>query len=183
MKIVDAEGDELPWDGKSFGNLLMRGPWVASSYYRNTESNPVNHDGWLFTGDVSSIDPDGFMEIVDRSKDLIKSGGEWISSIALENIAVSHPDVLEAAIVAASHPQWGERPLLVVALKEGKALDKAGILALYGDRVPKWWTPDDVIALEALPHTATGKLNKVALRDRFREHLIAAGSGGANGRA
>jgi acyl-CoA synthetase (AMP-forming)/AMP-acid ligase II len=183
MKIVDADGIELPWDGKSFGNLLMRGPWVASGYYRTTDSNPVNADGWLFTGDVSTIDPDGFMEIVDRSKDLIKSGGEWISSIALENIAVSHSDVLEAAIVAASHPQWGERPLLVVALKEGKALDKAGILALYRNRVPKWWMPDDVIALEALPHTATGKLKKLALRDRFREHLIATGPDGVNGGA
>ena len=180
MKIVDADGNELRWDGKSFGNLLMRGLWVASAYYRTTDSNPVNPEGWLFTGDVSTIDPDGFMEIVDRSKDLIKSGGEWISSIALENVAVSHPDVLEAAIVAASHATWGERPVLVVTLKEGKALDKAGILALYEDRVPKWWVPDDVVALDALPHTATGKLNKLALGDRFRRHLIAADSCGGN---
>ena len=132
----------------------------------------ADSDGWLRTGDVCTIDPDGCAEIVDRSKDVIKSGGEWISSIALENIAVSHPAVAEAAIIAARHPKWQERPLLLVVPRVGMRIDKDELLAMIAGKVVKWWLPDDVLMLEELPHTATGKLNKLALRARYQDHLI-----------
>ena len=129
-------------------------------------------EGWLRTGDVCTIDPDGCAEIVDRSKDVIKSGGEWISSIALENIAISHPAVAEAAIIAARHPKWQERPLLLVVPRAGTQIDKDELLAMFAGKVAKWWLPDDVLMLDELPHTATGKLNKLALRARYQDHLI-----------
>jgi 3-(methylthio)propionyl---CoA ligase len=171
MKIVDDAGQTLPRDGIAFGNLMVRGHWVCSAYF-GTKTTSTNEEGWFATGDVATIDPDGYMQITDRSKDVIKSGGEWISSIALENIAVAHPDVAEAAIIAAHHPKWDERPLLLVVPKEGRTIDPGAVLASYLGRVPKWWLPDSVLAVSELPHTATGKLNKLALRARYGQHFM-----------
>jgi fatty-acyl-CoA synthase len=172
MKIVDGEGKELPWDGKAFGDLLVRGPWVTSAYFGEEPGSACDAEGWFATGDVATIDPDGFMEITDRSKDVIKSGGEWISSITLENIAVSHPDVAEAAVIAARHPKWDERPLLLVVARAGSSLDPASVLQAYEGKVPKWWLPDAVLVVDELPHTATGKLQKTTLRGRYRDYLM-----------
>jgi len=174
VKIVDAEGKDLPWDGAAFGDLLVRGPWITREYLHRGAEGAADADGWFATGDVATIDPNGFIELVDRSKDLIKSGGEWISSIALENIAVSHPDVAEAAVIAARHEKWMERPLLVLVPKPGRQIDTDSVLALYSGTVARWWLPDAVVVVEELPHTATGKLNKVALRRRYEDHLLAA---------
>ncbi len=172
IRIVDGAGARLPWDGVAFGDLQTRGHWVCRAYLNRGEEGAADAEGWFHTGDVATIDPNGFAEMVDRSKDLIKSGGEWISSITLENIAVSHPDVAEAAIIAARHPKWMERPLLLVVPKAGRTLDAAGVLALYEGMVARWWVPDDVLVVEELPHTATGKLNKLALRARYADHLL-----------
>ncbi len=171
MKIVDGEGRELPWDGVAFGDLMVRGPWVTSAYYGDQPGSACDAEGWFATGDVATIDPDGFMEITDRSKDVVKSGGEWISSITLENIAVSHPDVLEAAVIAARHAKWDERPLLLVVPRPGHTIDPASVLQIYEGKVAKWWLPDAVVVVDALPHTATGKLLKTALRSRYRDYL------------
>ena len=171
MRIVDDQGAELPWDGATFGNLQVRGPWVTQRYM-NAPEDACAPDGWFSTGDVATIDTQGNMEITDRTKDIVKSGGEWISSIQLENIAVGHPDVSEAAIVAARHPKWDERPLLVVTAKPGRTIDPASLLALYPGQVAKWWIPDEVVIVDELPHTATGKLNKLALRQQFRGFVL-----------
>jgi acyl-CoA synthetase (AMP-forming)/AMP-acid ligase II len=172
MKIVDGEGKELPWDGVAFGDLKVKGPWVASAYFGEPANSALDKDGWFATGDVATIDADGFMEITDRSKDVIKSGGEWISSITLENIAVSHPDVAEAAVIAATHAKWDERPLLLVVAAPGKTVDPAAVLALYEGKVAKWWLPDEVVVVPELPHTATGKLLKTSLRSQFKDFYI-----------
>jgi acyl-CoA synthetase (AMP-forming)/AMP-acid ligase II len=172
MKIVNGRGEELPWDGVQFGDLMVRGPWVCSAYYGDEPGSAVDAEGWFATGDVATIDPDGFMEITDRSKDVIKSGGEWISSITLENIAVSHPAVAEAAVIAALHPKWDERPLLIVVPRQGQQIDPAEVLEIYQDKVPKWWLPDAVVVVPELPHTATGKLLKTALRSRYRDYYV-----------
>ncbi len=172
MKIVDGDGAELPWDGRAFGDLKVRGFWIISGYFGEPEGSALDADGWFATGDVATIDPDGFMEITDRSKDVIKSGGEWISSITLENIAVSHPDVAEAAVIAATHPKWDERPLLIVTPKPGHSIDPAAVMATYEGKVAKWWLPDAVLVVDDLPHTATGKLLKTALRTRYKEYLL-----------
>ena len=172
IRITDDEGREQPWDGATFGNLMVRGPWVLRRYL-GADADATDADGWFATGDVATIDPHGVMEITDRTKDIVKSGGEWISSIALENIAVSHPDVAEAAIVGAHHPKWDERPLLIVVAKEGREVDPADLLGLYAGQVAKWWTPDEVVVVDALPHTATGKINKLALRRQFRDYKLA----------
>ncbi len=169
-KIVDGSGKELPWDGEAFGDLLVRGPWVVSGYYKLDKSPLV--DGWFPTGDVATIDADGYLKITDRSKDVIKSGGEWIGSIDLENVAMAHPAVLEAAVIACRHPKWDERPLLIVVKKPGASVTREELLAFYEGKVAKWWIPDDVAFVEELPHTATGKLLKTALRDRFRDHAL-----------
>ena len=170
MKIVDGDGRELPWDGKQFGDLMVRGPWVCSGYFGDPPGSACDQDGWFATGDVATIDADGYMEITDRSKDVIKSGGEWISSITLENIAVSHPDVAEAAVVAATHPKWDERPLLLVVARPGHTIDPESVLQVYQGKVAKWWLPDAVLVVPELPHTATGKLLKTALRSRYRDY-------------
>jgi len=172
MKIVNDAGEELPWDGKAFGDLKVRGPWSCDAYYGDEPGSALDAEGWFATGDVATIDPEGYMEITDRSKDVIKSGGEWISSIALENIAVSHPDVLEAAVVAARHPKWDERPLLIVVAKPGRTIDPADVLKIYDGKVAKWWLPDEVIVVDELPHTATGKLQKNTLRDKYRDRFM-----------
>jgi fatty-acyl-CoA synthase len=175
MKIVDGDGRELPWDGHAFGDLKVRGPWVCSAYYGDAPGSALDIGGWFATGDVATIDPDGLMEITDRSKDVIKSGGEWISSITLENIALSHPDVAEAAVIAAHHPKWDERPVLIVVAREGRTIDPEDLLRVYAGKVAKWWLPDAVVVVPELPHTATGKLQKTALRARYRDHLAAGG--------
>jgi len=175
MRIVDDQGSALEQDGVRSGHLQVRGPWVCSAYYGQPAGSALDSEGWFTTGDVASIDADGTMEITDRSKDVIKSGGEWISSIQLENIAVSHPDVAEAAIVAAKHPKWDERPLLIVVAKAGRSIEAADLLRVYDGKVPKWWLPDAVIVVDDLPHTATGKLQKMALRSRYRNYLVETG--------
>jgi len=166
MKIVAEDGEELPWDGKSFGSLKVRGSWVISGYYRHDE--PVlDADGWFDTGDVATINAEGFMQITDRSKDVIKSGGEWISSIELENTAVNHPAVAEAAVIGLPHEKWGERPLLVVVKARQSNVSKQEMLQWFNDKVVSWWIPDAVEFVEQLPHTATGKLKKTRLRQDF----------------
>ena len=172
IKIVGDGGVELAWDGRTSGDLKVRGWWVASAYFGEAAGSACDADGWFATGDVATIDADGYIEITDRTKDVIKSGGEWISSIQLENIAVSHPDVAEAAIIAAVHPKWDERPLLLVVAREGAEIDTADLLRVYDGKVAKWWLPDDVVVVRELPHTATGKLSKLVLRERYRNHLV-----------
>ena len=171
MIIKDDEGNELPKNGDAFGRLLVRGPTVVERYFKSNET-ALEKDGWFDTGDVAKIHPEGVMEIVDRSKDVIKSGGEWISSIDLENAAVGHPSVAEACVIGVLHKKWDERPLLLVVKVEGQDLSKEEILAFLEDKVAKWWLPDDVIFVTELPHTATGKLLKTNLRDQYKEHLI-----------
>jgi len=173
MRIVDDEGRELPWDGTVSGHLQSRGLWVCNSYFGGTAGDALTPDGWFATGDVATIDADGYMEITDRSKDVIKSGGEWISSIQLENLAMSHPDVAEAAIIAARHEKWDERPLLIVVPREGRTIDKAALLSFYEGKAAKWWIPDDVVFVSELPPTATGKVQKLALRTEWANHLVA----------
>ena len=173
LKLVDDEGRSLPRDGKAYGNLKVRGPWIASGYYR--DDKPVlDADGFFDTGDVATIDTDGYMQITDRSKDVIKSGGEWISSIDLENAAIAAPGVAEAAVIGVPHPKWQERPLLIVVRKEGHSPTRDEVLDFLASRVAKWWLPDDVVFVEQLPHTATGKLQKMKLREIYRDHLAGA---------
>ena len=172
MKITDDEGTSLPWDGRKFGRLKVRGPAVAKAYFKGAGGDILDQEGYFDTGDVATIDPDGYMQITDRAKDVIKSGGEWISSIDIENFAVGHPDVAEAAVIGIRHPKWDERPLLVVVAKEGRTPDKADILAYLSTRIAKWWMPDDVQCVQEIPHTATGKINKVTLRESFREYQL-----------
>ena len=176
MKIVGDDGAELAWDGKASGELMVRGPWIVSRYFKDEGGDPLVPDaqghGWFPTGDVAAIDADGSMQITDRSKDVIKSGGEWIGSIDLENIAMAHPGVAMAACIAAQHPKWDERPLLVVVKKPGAALDKAELLAFYEGRIAKWWTPDDVVFVDAIPLGATGKMLKNRLREQYGQRLM-----------
>ncbi|CAB3974332.1 long-chain-fatty-acid--CoA ligase [Burkholderia cenocepacia] len=170
MKIVDGQGHELPWDGKTAGDLLVRGPWIIDSYYGN-DTSPLE-DGWFPTGDVATIDADGYMHITDRSKDVVKSGGEWISSIDIENIAAAHPAVHMAACIAVRHPKWGERPLLVAVKKADANVSRDELLQFFEGKVAKWWVPDDVVFVDAMPMTATGKFQKAALREQFKEHRL-----------
>jgi 3-(methylthio)propionyl---CoA ligase len=172
MKIVDDAGKELPRDGKAFGDLLVRGPWVTSGYFKGEGGEVLRDGGWFATGDVATIDPDGYMQITDRSKDVIKSGGEWISSIDLENAAMAHPAVAEAAVIGIVHPKWDERPLLIVHRKPDATLDKDELIAFLSDKVAKWWLPDDVQFVEAIPHTATGKILKTRLREDFKDYKL-----------
>ena len=175
MKIVDDNGNDLPWNGETYGNLLVRGPWVIQRYFRE-DADPLEYDsegeGWFPTGDVATIDEDGFMHITDRSKDVIKSGGEWISSIELENLAIAHPAVANAAVIGVAHPKWDERPLLIVARKPGAVVTAADILSIYEGRVAKWWTPDDVQFVESIPLGATGKILKTKLREQFKDYHL-----------
>ncbi|MBL0424098.1 3-(methylthio)propionyl-CoA ligase [Ramlibacter alkalitolerans] len=171
LKITGTDGKELPHDGRSAGELMVRGPWVISRYFKDDGGDPLV-DGWFPTGDVATIDADGFMQITDRSKDVIKSGGEWISSIDLENIAMAHPDVAMAACIAARHPKWDERPLLVIVKKPGASLTREQLLASFEGRIARWWMPDDVVFVDAIPLGATGKMLKGVLRERFGEHLL-----------
>jgi fatty-acyl-CoA synthase len=172
MKITDDAGNELPWDGKTFGRLKVRGPAVAKAYYKVKDAAVFEDDGWFDTGDVATIDPYGYMQITDRAKDVIKSGGEWISSIDLENLAVGHPKVAEAAVIGVNHPKWDERPLLVVVLKKGETATKEEILGFMQGKIAKWWMPDDVAFVTEIPHTATGKIQKIALRKQFSDYVL-----------
>jgi len=171
MKIVDGEGRELPRDGKAFGDLLVRGPWITNGYFKDEGGSPLR-DGWFPTGDVATIDADGFMQITDRSKDVIKSGGEWISSIDLENIAVAHPAIAEAAVIGVHHAKWDERPIVVAVKKQGAEVTRAEMLKFYDGKVAKWMIPDDVVFVAELPHTATGKLSKLTLRQQMKDYEL-----------
>jgi fatty-acyl-CoA synthase len=171
LKIVDSDGKELPRDGKVSGELLVRGPWIIANYFKGEGGSPLV-DGWFPTGDVSTIDADGFMQITDRAKDVIKSGGEWIGSIDLENIAMAHPAVAMAACIGAKHPKWDERPLLVVVKKPGAELTRDQLLQFFEGKIAKWWTPDDVVFVDAIPLGATGKVQKNKLRDQFAEYKL-----------
>ncbi len=176
MKIVGDDGNSLPWDGKTFGNLLVRGPWVIKEYFRGEGGDPLEYDpdgkGWFPTGDVATIDADGYMQITDRSKDVIKSGGEWISTIDLENLAIAHPAVANAAVIGIAHPKWDERPLLIVAKKPGAEVTKEELIAFYEGKIAKWWTPDDVQFVDAIPLGATGKILKTRLREQFADYKL-----------
>ena len=172
MKISDDRGRDQPWDGKTFGRLKVRGPAVARRYYQAEGEEILDRDGFFDTGDVATIDAHGYMQITDRSKDVIKSGGEWISSIDLENLAVGHPKVAEAAVIGIRHPKWDERPLLVVVLKKDNKAGKDEILSFMKGKVANWWMPDDVVFVDEIPHTATGKILKTALRDRFKDYIL-----------
>jgi len=175
LRLVGADGQALPHDGSSVGELQVRGNWVISGYFKGEGGQVVDQDGWFGTGDVATIDPDGYVQLTDRLKDVIKSGGEWISSIEIENLAVSHPDVFEAAVIAVHHPVWQERPLLLVQPKPGRTPSKQSILDFLSSRIVKWWMPDDVVIVDSLPHTATGKLLKSELRARYHGHLAVTG--------
>jgi fatty-acyl-CoA synthase len=176
MKITDDTGRELPWDGKTFGRLKVAGPAVSKAYFR-VSTDILDEDGFFDTGDVATIDQHGYMRITDRSKDVIKSGGEWISSIDLENLAVSHPAVAEAAVIGVHHPKWDERPLLIVQLKSGQKATREEILKFMEGKIAKWWMPDDVAFVEGIPHTATGKILKTALREQFKSYSFPSAAG------
>ncbi|MBP6850984.1 MAG: fatty-acid--CoA ligase [Rhodoferax sp.] len=171
MKIVDPDGQELPWDGKTFGDLLVKGPWIIRDYFNAEGPSPLV-DGWFPTGDVATIDADGYMQITDRSKDVIKSGGEWISSIDVENIAVAHPAVAMAACIGIRHPKWDERPIIAVVRKPGAEVTREALLAFYEGKIAKWQIPDDVVFVEAIPLGGTGKMQKTKLRDMLRDYVL-----------
>lgn len=176
MKIVDESGKELPWDGKTYGDLLVRGPWIIASYFKGEGGDPLRYDaagrGWFPTGDVATIDADGFMQITDRSKDVIKSGGEWISSIDVENIAMAHPAVAMAACIGMRHPKWDERPIVVVVKKPGAEVTRDELLAFYEGKIAKWQVPDDVVFVDAIPLGATGKMQKMTLRQQLADYRL-----------
>jgi 3-(methylthio)propionyl---CoA ligase len=175
MKIIDEAGKELPHDGKAFGDLLVKGPWIVAEYFKQSEepspSSPLV-DGWFPTGDVATIDPDGYMQITDRSKDVIKSGGEWISSIDIENIAVAHPAVAMAACIGVYHPKWDERPIIAVVRKPGADVSREALIAYYEGKTAKWQIPDDVVFVDAIPLGATGKMLKTKLRETLKDYKL-----------
>jgi fatty-acyl-CoA synthase len=172
MKIVDDDDRELPRDGKAFGRLKVRGPAVAKAYFRGEGADAFDAEGWFDTGDVATLDAHGYMTITDRAKDVIKSGGEWISTIEIENIAVGHPAVAEAAVIGVAHPKWDERPLLIIMLKPGRKATREEMLGFLAGKIAKWWMPDDVVFVDEIPHTATGKIQKTALRERFGSYTL-----------
>jgi acyl-CoA synthetase (AMP-forming)/AMP-acid ligase II len=172
MKITDDDNNDLPWDGVKFGHLKVAGCAVAKAYFRGEGGDILDENGFFDTGDIATIDANGYMRITDRAKDVIKSGGEWISSIDIENFAVAHPDVMEAAVIGIAHPKWDERPLLIVVAKEGKSCERDDVLDFLRSRVAKWWLPDDVQMVKEIPHTATGKINKMKLRETFRDYRL-----------
>ena len=171
MKIVDGEGSELPWDGRTYGDLLVKGPWVVAEYFRGEGGSPLV-DGWFPTGDVATIDADGYMQITDRSKDVIKSGGEWISSIDIENIAVAHPAIAMAACIGMPHPKWDERPIVAVVKKPGAEVTREELLHFYEGKTAKWQIPDDVVFVDAIPLGATGKMQKSKLRETLKDYKL-----------
>ena len=181
MRIVDDEGAELPWDGEAFGALQVRGPWVCSDYFKlDGAAGSHTADGWFDTGDVAKIDPEGFLQITDRTKDVIKSGGEWISSLDVENVAMGHDAVAEAAVIGVAHPKWTERPLLIVVKAAGQEVSTSDLLGWFDGKIASWWIPDDVVFVDEIPHTATGKIRKVELRQRFSDYALPS-EGGSTG--
>jgi fatty-acyl-CoA synthase len=172
IKLVDDDGNDLPRDGRTCGHLLVRGHWIAAGYYRGDGGSIVDAANWFDTGDIATIDVDGYMHITDRAKDMIKSGGEWISSIGLENAAVGHPSVAEAAVIAIAHAKWQERPLMIVVKKPGCEISKQQLLSYLAQKVAKWWLPDDIVFVDEIAHTATGKIQKMKLRERFGNHVV-----------
>jgi len=174
IRIVDAEGKDLAWDGTTMGELQTRGPWITSGYYNDPRSDQAFVDGWFRTGDVATIDPEGYLQIMDRTKDLVKSGGEWISSVDLENAIMAHPKVMEAAVIAVFHPKWQERPLACVAPIEQYRgnISKEEVLEFLAGRVAKWWLPDDIVFIDAVPKTSVGKFNKRVLREQFKDYVL-----------
>jgi acyl-CoA synthetase (AMP-forming)/AMP-acid ligase II len=172
MKICDDEGRRLPHDGAAFGHLMVRGPWITSGYFKGDGGQILDADGFFDTGDVATIDPDGYMQVTDRSKDVIKSGGEWISSIELENAAMGHPAIAEAAVIGIAHAKWQERPVLIVVRKPAPDVTRDDVLKFLEGKVAKWWMPDDVVFVNELPHTATGKLLKTKLREMFKDYRL-----------
>jgi fatty-acyl-CoA synthase len=171
MKIVDDNGQSQPHDGIAFGRLLVRGPWIIKQYYKSDDMSSFK-DGWLDTGDVATIDENNYLGIVDRSKDVIKSGGEWISSIDLENSAVGHPDIIEACVIGVAHEKWDERPLLLAIRKPDSNVSGKDVQDFLADKIAKFWMPDEVLFVESLPHTATGKLLKINLRKEYQNYLL-----------
>ena len=174
MRIIDDAGKELPWDGKTFGRLMVRGACVTRQYFKGEGGDILDPDGFFDTGDVAIIDPFGNMQVTDRAKDVIKSGGEWISTIEIENLAVGHPKVAEAAVIGIRHPKWDERPLLVIVLKKDQQASKDEMLAFLQGKIAKWWMPNDVAFVDEIPHTATGKIQKMALREQFKDYAFSA---------
>jgi len=176
MKIVDGEGKDVPWDGKAYGDLYVKGPWVVREYFKGEGGNPLVHDaegnGWFPTGDVATVDPDGYLQITDRSKDVIKSGGEWISSIDIENIAVAHPAIAMAACIGVAHPKWDERPIVVVVKRPGAEVTREELLKFYEGKTAKWQIPDDVVFTDAIPLGATGKILKTRLRETLKDYRL-----------
>ena len=187
LRVVDETGGEVPWDGETMGELQVRGPWVTSGYFNDDENHVQSPratsfmDGWFRTGDVATVDRHGYIQIMDRTKDLVKSGGEWISSVDLENAIMGHPQVMEAAVIAVAHPKWQERPLAVVApLPQFRdTLTKNDILEFLAGRVAKWWMPDDVVFIDAVPKTSVGKFNKRALREQLKDYEFKVDASGA----
>ena len=171
IRIANDAGQSLPHDGKTPGRLMVRGPWVIQSYY-GLEESVLDADGWFDTSDIATIDELGFMQITDRAKDVIKSGGEWISSVDLENTAMGHESVAMAAVIGMAHPKWDERPLLILQLREGASVSKDEMLDYLGSRVAKWWLPDDVVEIDVIPLGGTGKINKLSLRETFKDHVL-----------
>jgi fatty-acyl-CoA synthase len=176
VRVVEPETTNLlPWDGAARGELQARGPWVARAYYNDERANEAfTEDGWLKTGDVATVDPEGYLFLVDRTKDLVKSGGEWVSSVELENEIMAHPCVKEAAVIGVMHPKWGERPLACVVLREGETLDPGELRSFLEGRVATWWLPDDVVYLDEIPKTSVGKFSKKTLREQFASHQFSA---------
>jgi fatty-acyl-CoA synthase len=172
VKIVDADGEPLPHDGEAFGELLIRGPWVAAEYYRDPRTPDSFVEGWLRTGDVCKIDPEGYIRITDRAKDVIKSGGEWISSIDLENTLMAHPDVAEATVVGLKHLKWQERPAAFVVRKAGSDASEEDLLGFLEDKVASWWLPDRIVFVDEIPKTGTGKFDKKVVRDQYGDLLL-----------
>jgi fatty-acyl-CoA synthase len=173
FRVVGDDGTAVPWDGESRGELQVAGNWIAREYYDDPRSpESFTDDGWLRTGDVAVVEPQGYIRLVDRTKDVVKSGGEWISSVELENEIMGHPAVAEAAVVGVSHPKWGERPLACVVVREGETLTKEDVLTHLEGKVPSWWMPDDVVFIDEVPKTSVGKFSKKDLRDRFRDHVL-----------
>jgi fatty-acyl-CoA synthase len=172
LRVVGDDGAVLPWDGTSVGELEIRGPWITAGYYADDRNAEAFHDGWFRTGDVVTIDPDGYVKIQDRAKDVIKTGGEWISSVELENAIMGHPDVAEAAVIGLSHPKWQERPLACVVRRPGACVTREDVLEFLRPKVAKWWLPDDVVFVDQIPHTATGKIQKTVLREQFRDYRL-----------
>jgi acyl-CoA synthetase (AMP-forming)/AMP-acid ligase II len=172
MKITDDSGTKRPWDGKTFGRLMVKGPAVAARYFKGDGGHLLDAEGFFDTGDVATIDVNGYMQITDRSKDVIKSGGEWISSIDIENLAMGHSSVLQAAVIGIAHPKWDERPLLIIVLKPNEKPNKTSIIEFLSDKIAKWWMPDDVVFLADIPHTSTGKIRKTTLREQFKDYTF-----------